>query len=273
MTATRPTVRDAAPGASALALPASGRRPILGFMQTAPVSVLDRIVAILEAVRGSGGAVTVADLARATGIPKSTASRTVAELVRRRYLERTPRGVVIGIRLFEFGARASTPRRLIAAALPVLAELFNATGEHLNVAVNEGSDMVSVISVRGRLRPPPSHAGVHVPAATTALGKAVLAFTSDQSVVNGITTGLDSGARYRLERELAGVRTCSVAIDHCETFPGVVGVASPILSREHRPVAAISVAGPVSGMDAERMIPLVRHAALALTRRLALQVP
>jgi len=31
------------------------------------------------------------------------------------------------------------------------------------------------------------------------------------------------------------------------------------------------VAGPESEMDAERMIPLVRHAAIALTRRLALQ--
>lgn len=240
--------------------------------RTEPVSVLDRIIAIIEAVRESGGCATVADLARATGIPKSTASRTVAELVRRRYLERTDAGVVIGIRLFEFGARATTPRRLIAAAMPVLADLFNATGEHLNVAVQEGGDMVSVISVRGRLRPPPSRAGVHVPAATTALGKAVLAFTDDEAVVRGITIGLDRGARHRLERELAGVRSCAVAIDRCETFPGVVGVASPILSRGLAPVAAISVAGPVSEMDAERMIPLVRHAALALARRLALQV-
>ena len=240
--------------------------------RTEPVSVLDRIIAIIEAVRESGGAVTVADVARATRIPKSTASRTVAELVARGYLERTGAGVVIGIRLFEFGARASTPRRLVAAARPVLAELFYATGEHLNVAVNEGTDMVSLISVRGRLRPPPSTTGAHVPAATTALGKAVLAFTSDQAVVRGITTGLDSGARYRLERELAGVRSRSVAIDRCETFPGVVGVASPILSRQRVPVAAISLAGPESEMDPDRMIPLVRHAALALTRRLALQV-
>lgn len=263
------------PGA-AVCLSTCEQRPILEDMRTAqrsePVSVLDRILAIVEAVRECGGSATVTELARATGIPKSTASRTVAELVRLRYLERTDAGVVIGLRLFELGARASTPRRLSAAALPVLAELFNATGEHLNVAVREGGDMVSVISVRGRLRPAPSRAGVRVPAATTALGKAVLAFTNDQSVVRGITTGLDNRARYRLECELADVRTCAVAIDRCETFPGVVGVASPILSPDFTPVAAISLAGPVSEMDAERMMPLVRHAALALTRRLALQV-
>ena len=52
----------------------------------------------------------------------------------------------------------------------------------------------------------------------------------------------------------------------------MIGVASPILSPERCPVAAISVAGPVTDMDPNRMVPLVRHAALALTHRLALQV-
>lgn len=237
-----------------------------------PVSVLDRILAILDTVRESHGSTTITQLALATGIPKSTVSRLVGGLIRQRYLTRTEDGVVIGLRLFELGARASTPRRLSFAALPVLAELFNATGEHLNVAVQEGRDMLSVISVRGRLRPVPSRAGVRVPSVTTALGKAVLAFTDDESVVSSVMAGLDPHRRHLLERELATIRTESVAIDRCETFPGVVGVASPVLSRERLPVAAISVAGPVTDMDANRMMPLVRHAALVLTHRLALQV-
>ncbi len=132
--------------------------------------------------------------------------------------------------------------------------------------------MLSVISVRGRLRPVPSRAGVRVPSVTTALGKAVLAFTDDESILASVMTGLDPHRRLMLERELATVRAESVAFDRCETFAGVVGVASPILSPERLPVAAISVAGPVTDMDANRMMPLVRHAALALTHRLALQV-
>jgi IclR family acetate operon transcriptional repressor len=237
-----------------------------------PVCVLDRILAILDTVRESHGSTTITQLASATGIPKSTVSRLVGDLIRRRYLARTDHGVVIGLRLFELGARASTPRRLGVAAMPVLAELFNATGEHLNVAVQEGPDMISVISVRGRLRPAPSRAGVRVPSATTALGKAVLAFTEDQSVLGGVMACLDPDRRHQLERELATIRMEAVAIDRCDTFPGVIGVASPVLSAERLPVAAISVAGPATDMDANRMMPLVRHAALALTRRLALQV-
>jgi IclR family acetate operon transcriptional repressor len=237
-----------------------------------PVSVLDRILAILDTVRESHGSTSISQLALATGIPKSTVSRLVADLVRKRYLARADDGVVIGLRLFELGARASTPRRLSLAALPVLAELFNSTGEHLNVAVQEGRDMLSVISVRGRLRPAPSRAGVRVPSVTTALGKAVLAFTEDETALSAVLTGLSADRRHRYERELCAVRAESFAIDRCETFPGVVGVASPVLSPDRVPVAAISVAGPVTDMDPSRMVPLVRHAALALTHRLALQV-
>jgi len=233
------------------------------------VSVLDRILSILNAVREAGGSTTIAELSVRTGLPKSTVSRLVGELVRQRYLTRTDRQIGIGLRLFEFGARASTPRRLRAAAMPVLAELYNATGEHLNVAVREGSDMLSVISVRGRLRPPPSRAGARVPSATTALGKAVLAFAVDAISVMHVVTALDSRRRDALEREFPGIRADGVALDRCETFPGVVGVASPVLSPDRVPIAAISVAGPVDDMDPRRIAPLVRHAALVLTRRLA----
>ena len=55
------------------------------------MSVLDRIIAILEVVRESHGSTTITQLALATGIPKSTVSRLVADLVRQRYLARSER--------------------------------------------------------------------------------------------------------------------------------------------------------------------------------------
>lgn len=233
------------------------------------VSVLDRILAILDAVREVHGSSTIAQLAVITGIPKSTVSRLVGDLVRQRYLVRNDGTVEIGLRLFELGARASTPLRLRAAAMPVLAELYNATGEHLNVAVSEGDHMLSVISVRGRLSPAPSWAGARVPSATTALGKAVLAFADEDAGLTGIIAELAPGQRDSLEREFPGIRSDGIALDRCGTFPGVFGIASPVFTPERVPVAAISAAGPVDDMDLARIAPLVRHAALALTRRLA----
>ena len=73
------------------------------------VSVLGRIIAILDAVKESGGSISITDLAMRTGLPKSTVSRLVAELTGQRYLERADDGVTLGLRLFELGARASPP--------------------------------------------------------------------------------------------------------------------------------------------------------------------
>src|SRR5829696_7766794 len=81
-------------------------------------SVLDRIIAILDAVRESRGSISITELAARTALPKSTVSRLVAAMIQQRYLERTEDGVTLGLRLFELGARASVPRRLIAAAGP-----------------------------------------------------------------------------------------------------------------------------------------------------------
>src|SRR5688572_1818084 len=75
-----------------------------------PSSVLERMNAILSAVRESGGSASISDLALQTDLPKSTVSRLVAALVEQRYLERVADGVTLGLRLFELGARASVPR-------------------------------------------------------------------------------------------------------------------------------------------------------------------
>ena len=80
------------------------------------VSVLGRIIAILDAVKESGGSISITDLAMRTGLPKSTVSRLVAELTGQRYLERAEDGVTLGLRLFELGARASLPRGLARRA-------------------------------------------------------------------------------------------------------------------------------------------------------------
>ena len=131
----------------------------------APVSVLDRIFAILDAVKESDGSITITDIAARTALPKSTVSRLVTELTGQRYLERTEEGVALGLRLFELGARASLPRRLVAAAAPVLRNLRDATGERVGLWVQQGTDMVSIAAVAGRLPMLPTRAGMRSPGA------------------------------------------------------------------------------------------------------------
>ena len=203
-----------------------------------------------------------------TAMPKSTVSRLVAELTAQRYLERTDEGVTLGLRLFELGARASLPRRLLAAAAPVIRNLRDATGERVGLWVQQGTDMVSIAAVAGRLPMLPTRAGMRSPALTTASGKAYLAFCADQGVVNRVSASLIDDAAADFRDELSHVRASAVAMDMQVSYPGILAVASPVLSAAHLVLGAISIAGPSGAMDPERVAPLVRAAGTTLTRRL-----
>jgi IclR family acetate operon transcriptional repressor len=234
-----------------------------------PVSVLDRIIAILDAVKDAGGTATITDLSAYTGMPKSTVSRLVADLTSQRYLERTDEGVVLGLRLFELGARASLPRRLLAAAAPVIRNLCTATGERVGLWVYQGTDMVSIAAVAGRLPMLSTRAGARSPALTTASGKAYLAFCADQSVVDRVSAPLVRGAAADFRDELSHVRDSLLAVDRGVAYPGILAVASPVLAADRAVLGAISIAGPTGAMDPDRVGPLVRSAGATVTRRLA----
>jgi IclR family transcriptional regulator, acetate operon repressor len=231
-------------------------------------SVLERIIAILDAVKESGGSISITELAMRTAMPKSTVSRLVAGLAEQRYLEHTEEGVTLGLRLFELGARASLPRRLIAAAAPVIRNLWDVTGERVGLWVHQGTDMVSIAAVPGRLPMLSTRAGTRSPALTTASGKAYLAFCADQRVVDRVSAPLVDDAADRFRVELSQVRASVVATDMEVAYPGILAVATPVLSADRVVLGAISIAGPSGAMDPERLAPLVRAAGATLTRRL-----
>ncbi|WP_158685224.1 IclR family transcriptional regulator [Microbacterium halophytorum] len=234
----------------------------------APTSVLDRVFAILEAVRRASGPVTIAGIAADARVPRSTTARLVAELVEQRYLTRDPDGVTLGMRLFELGARATIPRRIAAAAAPVVHELALRTGERVGVWVQQGTDMVSLTAVPGRLPMLPTRAGMRSPALTTASGKAFLAFCEDAAVIERVGARLDPIAAARFYDELTTVRAATLATDPGDSYAGVLAVACPLM--EHgRVMGALSLAGPVDAMREERVAPLVRAAGVSLARRLA----
>ncbi|KQQ94671.1 hypothetical protein ASF62_11455 [Leifsonia sp. Leaf325] len=236
---------------------------------SAPVAVLDRIIAILDAVRASRGSISITDLATGTGLPKSTVSRLVSELTAQRYLERTDDGVTLGLRLFELGARASLPRRLLAAAAPVIRNLRDVTGERVGLWVQQGTDMVSIATVAGRLPMLPTRAGMRSPALTTASGKAYLAFCADKGIVDRVSAPLiDDAAAAHFRDELTLVRASVVAMDIEGSYPGILAVASPVLTAGHVVLGAISIAGPSGAMDPDRVAPLVRAAGETVSRRL-----
>ncbi len=248
-------------------------------------SLLERASAIFDCFAPDRPELGVSELARRTGLPKSTVHRLAAELVRLGLLEPVDpsgpaTGLRLGLRLFELGQLVPRQITLRDAARPFMEDLRSATGNHVHLAVLDGVEVVYVEILHARLAQPlPSRVGGRLPAHATGVGKAILAFSAPDVVRARLDAGLRRFTAYTiimpgaLGRELAAIRAGGVAFDRQESAMGVVCAACPVFGPDDAVVGAISVTGRSERLDIERMAPAVRTAALALSRTLGAPAP
>ncbi|MEW2499675.1 IclR family transcriptional regulator [Amycolatopsis sp. NPDC047767] len=235
--------------------------------------VASRVAAILGAFRPGDDTVGVSELARRTGLAKTTVHRLTRHLCDTGLLEPDGSALRLGLRLFEIGQLAIRRRGLVEAARPSLADLREATRNTVHLAMLEGTEVVYLDVLRGPDAPDvPSRIGGRFPAHATGVGKAILAFSPEPSVAQVIDAGLPRISRRTitapglLRRQLARVRAEGVAFEREESGVGVVCAASPLLDAAGTAVAAISITGWATRMRTERVAPAVRTVALALSR-------
>ncbi|MET0735495.1 MAG: IclR family transcriptional regulator [Microbacterium sp.] len=242
---------------------------------TGSVSVLDRVTAVFEAFGEQDEGLGVSELARRAHLPKSTVSRIAADLVGQRLLDREGDKLYLGVRLFELGQTVEQPRELRRLALPVMTELRALTGLTVQLAILEGKDVVFIATLRaGPGSKAASRVGGRLPAHATALGKSLLAFLPEEALQRFTGGGLDKrmprtiSEPGELERELGEIRRSGVAVEQEECALDRACVASPILGHGAVPLAALSVTGSLDDVDAARVGPAVRAAAMTLSRRI-----
>ncbi|GAA1082089.1 IclR family transcriptional regulator [Tsukamurella spumae] len=236
-------------------------------------ATVDRIASVLSAYRPGDGGLGVSELARRTGLPKSTVHRLTGYLVAAGLLARSGTDLRLGLRLFEIGQLATGQQDLVDAARPLLADLRSGTRNTVHLARLEGTEVVYFEVLPGPDAPNlPSRVGGRMPAHATGVGKAILAFSDAEVVDSVIATGLPR-LRPRtitsptiLRRQLQRIRNDGVAYEREESSAGTVCVACPVLDAGGAPVAAVSVAGWSNRMRPERVAPAVRAAALTLSR-------
>jgi len=243
---------------------------------TDAVSVLDRVTAVFEAFTEDDEGLGVSELARRAHLPKSTVSRIAADLVAQRLLDREGDKLFLGVRLFELGQSAQQPRALRQIAVPVMTDLRDATGQTVHLAVREGADVVIIALVRGELTAKPlARVGGRLPAHTTALGKAILAF-SPPDTVESIAHGGHGQAVVRtatdsivLLDELSAIRRSGMALEREDGATPHSCAACPVLGFGGVPLAAISVSGSFGAVVPDRTGPALRAAATTLSRRMS----
>jgi DNA-binding IclR family transcriptional regulator len=223
--------------------------PALDAAQADAPSILSKAFDVLRAFNAQQRVLTLSELARASGLPKSTVHRLLARLVELGVVEHHRSGYKIGLSLLQLGS--STPAGYMRdLAMPYLAKLHRWSGQTVHFAVLRQYEVVylekfATTDTRASI----NTVGSRLPANCTAIGKAMLAHENLDDLaaflpsplpamtVNSITD-VDT-----LIDQLRHVRAEGVAREHEEVQLGLACIAAPLIMRGFA-VGGVSLAFP-----------------------------
>lgn len=238
-------------------------------------TVLQRALRIFDAFVEAGGALTLTQLSRASGLALSTTHRLVAQLTAWGALERDPHGRYhVGLRLWEVAARAPRSVTLREVALPFIEDLYEATHQNVQLAVLDGTDAFYVERITGKgAVHNVTRIGGRLPLHATGVGLVLLAYAPlgvRQQVLAApmrrFTRHTISDPRV-LRRALAEVRRHGYAISDRQIETISLSVAAPVRGADGDVVAALSIVIPARA-EARRYVPAVVATARGISRTL-----
>jgi DNA-binding IclR family transcriptional regulator len=214
---------------------------------------LQRAVRLLHAVGAQPDGISASALARTTGLPRPTVTRTVRTLADVGLVEETPDGWVLGYELVRLARSADPYRGVVDAARGPLARLRDAANESALLAVpRDGPGMEILLQLDA-----PHHVGVttwvgaSIPLHASSAGKLVLAELSSDELDAWLEeterTALTEATIVRpdeLRTELARVRARGYAELVDELEDGLASLSAPVRSPVGTLAGMVGISGP-----------------------------
>jgi len=229
--------------------------PVRGGTDVTPpgaAPAVSRGIAVLDALAGSdSGTMTLSDLSRALGVPKSSTSAICTALELGGLVRRDDLGYSLGRKLVELGGAYLARLDQVGEFHRACTESEVFRQETLRLSTAAGIDTLCLARFEGhpaiRLT---TNIGDRLPASSCAQGKALLA-RLDDSEIERLYHGIDELPRLtsrsrrnvpRLLKDIRLARARGYAVDDEESADSVVGVAVVVPTRGVRaPILAISV--------------------------------
>jgi DNA-binding IclR family transcriptional regulator len=227
------------------------------------VQVLDRAINILEFIgRQSNGEAGLPELSAAMKLHKTTTHR-IAHVLESRGLLRRGRDsnrYLLGLHLYDLGCQALDHVNIRDEARPLMTRIAYEVGETVHLALLDRAEVLYIERIEAqRSLTMGSKLGARNPVYCTALGKAILAFSSEAEVDQILASCRMEGRTRKtltnvlaLKRELERIRDRGYSIDDEEIEDGIRCIAAPILNSSDHAVAAISISGPSSRITSDR---------------------
>jgi IclR family transcriptional regulator, KDG regulon repressor len=243
---------------------------------------LERALGILSIFSYDQQEYTLSEIARAQGLPKSTAFRLVSTLVDFDFLKYDPvsRCYSLGLKLIGLGLVGQKSLSLRKVAFPHMSELQASLGKTVFLGVlwddelvyidrkDDPRDIIRFGSEPGRRRHP--YFGM--------LGQLLMAYLPNHEVNRLLTkspltplTKRSITDQARFTKRLAAIRKQDFIFEQDEAFDGISGVAAPVRNASGAVVAGIGVGFISSAQDTEsvrEIIQGVRSTALAVSESL-----
>jgi DNA-binding IclR family transcriptional regulator len=192
--------------------------------------------------------------------PKSTVYNHLDTLTRRGYVVKEDDEYRLACRFLELGSTTRERYLVYRIARDEVTALAEETGELAGLVVEEHCYGVFLHRAKGNQAVHvDTHVGKRIHLHGAALGKAMLAFSSDEHVREVVDrrglpaltdqTITDEDA---LADELERIRNTGVAFDDEERIDGLRSVAVPLRTDDDNVLGAISVAGPTSRLRGDR---------------------
>ncbi|MFL1380079.1 MULTISPECIES: IclR family transcriptional regulator domain-containing protein [unclassified Nocardiopsis] len=241
------------------------------------IEALARGLDVLRCFGPERPSMTLSEVAAATGLARPTVRRILITLEQLGYVRSGDGVFALTPRVLELGTAYIGSQNLWDLAVPHLRGLVARTGESCSIAQLDGSDIVYVARVAvPKLVTLAVTIGTRFPAASTSLGKVLLADLASQELDRVLAEPSRAGVRAHrpleraeLDAVLREVRARGWALTDEELAPGIRSVAAPIRDGSGRVTAAVNVNAHAAETSVETLVeghlPLLLAAAGAIS--------
>lgn len=238
------------------------------------MSTLENAAAVLRLLQeGDAEEISVTEVHRALGMPKSTAGRLLHHMRQVGFLDAAGTGprYRLGALVFELARRDQERHSLAALAEAALSEICRKTGHTGYVSTLSGTDIVVLRSQVGtRALQVVTPLGMRMPAAETAIGRAMLAQLSASELRRlykewASPTSPNSPSNFEeLVTRLQRVRELGYAESLDEAVPNVGSTAVAVVERRGSGMIGVCVSYAASHVDAREREQLGRTIQMAV---------
>lgn len=233
------------------------------------VQSVDRALTILELLSEYNEGMGITEISGKIELHKSTVHRLLATLIYKGFVEQDPENnkYKVSLKLFVIGTKRVEGTDIMNVSKPFTTTLMDSLNEVVHLVIRDKNDIVYIdkVEANNTIRMA-STIGKRSPLYCTSVGKAILAFMSEDEVneiwassnIKSLTdnTIVDYD---KFKDELKKIKENGYSVDDEENELGVRCVGAPVFNRSGEIEGAISISGPTTRVTKDKVVEISKE--------------